>query len=306
MNILPHKSWHVRTKKNIERVRRDEAKAADEEKERQRKIALAEQEARTDLLRKRARDKDGTAIEDSANKRRRIEETPGNSSLAEPSGDRLVAPGSSSIAETSRDLYTATGHINFFKELEAGEEKQGTNKDHEAEKAAEKEKWEKDIGLLTYLGQSAVETQEKTPWYLAKRKELTKEEKFDVKDRKLKESHDPLRQMSSYLHTKHKHTDRHKDSSHTKKHKKKKNKDKEKHRKSSSSSKTIEQLRAERLKREQMERQKVRDMFSGQGSKVKDIEEPISERDRGYNSQFNPEFVRKPKRKRPHEFTDRY
>ncbi|WAR03615.1 LENG1-like protein [Mya arenaria] len=175
------------------------------------------------------------------------------------------------------------------------EEKQGTNKDHEAEKAAEKEKWEKDIGLLTYLGQSAVETQEKTPWYLAKRKELTKEEKFDVKDRKLKESHDPLRQMSSYLHTKHKHTDRHKDSSHTKKHKKKKNKDKEKHRKSSSSSKTIEQLRAERLKREQMERQKVRDMFSGQGSKVKDIEEPISERDRGYNSQFNPEFVRKPK-----------
>lgn len=304
MNILPQKSWHVRTRKNIERVRRDEAQAAEEEKEKQRRIALAEQEARTDLLRKRARLNNAEhQIEHSADKIPRLTETgeAGSSQGSVESGRDLCS------ASTSTDIYTHSGHINFFKEIEAGDLKQGKNKEHEAEKAAEKEKWEKDIGLLTYLGQSAVETKEKAPWYLTGRKKDKDELDPVLKDRKLKESLDPLNQMKSYLHkTEHKHKHKHEDKERHHKHKskkKKKEKDSQVPEKHPSATKTIEQLRAERLNRERQEKQRALDLLSG-GHKAKVIEEPINERDRGYNSVFNPDLVRKPKHR--HSYEERY
>lgn len=53
MNILPKKSWHVRTRSNIERVHRDQAEAERKASQEQDRVLKVEQEARLRELRQR-------------------------------------------------------------------------------------------------------------------------------------------------------------------------------------------------------------------------------------------------------------
>jgi len=181
MNILPKKNWHVRTKKNIERVRRDEAKAADEAKELDRRMRLAEQEARTTLLREKA-------------KQKMIESGVDPFSI-EPTEDQPV---------TESGIIATSGHVNFFQQLENGEGGDvRTNKEHEELKKKEQEEYEKKVGYLTYLGQDTEELTGEQVWWkkLPKnRKDNTEENLTKVSvGEKQKDFLDPLCDLKKYL-----------------------------------------------------------------------------------------------------------
>lgn len=260
MNILPKKSWHVRNKDNIARVRRDEAQAAEEEREAQRRVERAEQEARTEYLRRKAR----AALQSAGEGR--------------DDGD-----------ERSQG---SLEHLNLFP-LEESSEKKG-NEEYLREKKEEKEKQERAIGLLVSLGpQPGTEV---TPWYLkgSKEKEEKKdtekktsisEEEREKKDRRLKDSLDPLKEMKKALCV----NDR--------KHKSKKKEKRQQGEKRSSGESSIEKLRAERLQREAEERRRAQALLEQRSGKRKEPGLELNDRERPYNNAYFPELARKRQRR---------
>lgn len=266
MNILPKKSWHVRNKDNVARVRRDEAQAAQEEREAKRRIERAEQEARTEYLRRKAR------------------------SALEAAGVSRNEDGQDN--ETTR----ASEHLNLFP-LEESSEKKG-NEEYLKEKKEEKEKQERAIGLLVSLGPQPGE--EITPWYMKsssekaeeskesdKKKTITEEER-EKKQRRLKDSLDPLNDMKKALGSK----DR-------KEYKSKKKDKRDRGEKRSHGESSIERLRAERLQREAEERRKAQALIDQRNGKGKDSDSArcTNDRDRPYNNAYFPELARKRQRR---------
>ncbi|CAF3875593.1 unnamed protein product [Rotaria magnacalcarata] len=269
MNILPKKRWHVRTKDNIARVLRDEKKAAEEEQKTLRRKTLAEQEARLNNLRAKR-------------------------------GDHLIQFQSSEEATAKEKPLE---HVNLFQLEEKGlKTTNATNDEHEKEKKAETEEFEKKLGLLTYLGGSVVESKGTVPWYMergankpAPSKELSKTDR-EERDRLRIEKQDPLNSMSKYVEDlKRKRDDENKSSS-----TKTKKSTSSATTLSSSSASRIEQLRAQRLKRESEERAKTASylsrVFTGTDP-IAATPEPTppvetDDRKRRYHSQFNPDFAK--------------
>ncbi|XP_037373078.1 leukocyte receptor cluster member 1 [Talpa occidentalis] len=256
MNILPKKSWHVRNKDNVARVRRDEAQAREEEKERERRVLLAQQEARTEFLRKKARHQNPV-----------------------PELAAAEAGGSS------------FGPVDLFRELlEDGKGVTSGNKEYEEEKRQEKEKQEKALGILTYLGQSAAEAQTQPPWY-----QLPPERggvpSGPSRDDKIKNHLDPLREMQKHLGKKRRPSSDNGSRSRKEKWAPEKQQPK--------ASPSLEQLRAERLRREAAERARAEALLAGVRGRVPQEDQPEEETDdrrRRYNSQFNPQLARRPRR----------
>ncbi|KAJ8392820.1 hypothetical protein AAFF_G00070240 [Aldrovandia affinis] len=273
MNILPKKSWHVRNKDNIARVRRDEAQAAEEEREVQRRVERAEQEARTAYLRKKSRSACGEGLEAGEDEQPAIRE----------------------------QLSIGEKHLNLFPVEEAGE-KRG-NEEYLKEKNDEKERQERAIGLLVSLGPAP--GTEATPWYLkdrgskdekederdkVKKEKGRSEEEKQKKDRRLKDSLDPMREMKKALAVKDKG-----------KSKKKERRDKGERMSGESS---IERLRAERLRREAEERKRAQALLEQRSGNGKDgtQQREIEERDRPYNNAYFPELARKRQRRESDQY----
>lgn len=97
-------------------------------------------------------------------------------------------------------------HINFFANIEEGnKDYKKPNVEHEKEKKEIQEKYEKQIGYLTYLGQDTNEALGKTSWYNAVPDRSTSSSEINMKTKLL---NDPLAIMQTYLGVKKDDTDK--------------------------------------------------------------------------------------------------
>ncbi|XP_028172540.1 leukocyte receptor cluster member 1 homolog [Ostrinia furnacalis] len=286
MNILPKKRWHVRTKENIARVRKDEAEAAEKEKEERLRIENADREARLSILKHKSKQK-------------------------------LLESG---ISDTKQQEEEVTGHINLFTDLDHAVKR--TNKDHDNEIKEKKEEFEKKIGYLTYLGQDTNEALKKKNWYevppssrisqsssikdtyeklvLKDQDGKPKKKELDVKDGeidwKAKQHHDPINNFKKYCTNQVKTSMESKECNgkeikHTSNNKINKSKKKCKNDKELK----LKLLREARIKREQQEKYRTELFLSGLNNKTPastNTETSSNKVKAKYNSQFNPELAR--------------
>ncbi|XP_013172386.1 PREDICTED: leukocyte receptor cluster member 1 homolog [Papilio xuthus] len=286
MNILPKKRWHVRTKENIARVRKDEAEAAEKERQERLRIEIANKEARLHVLKQKSKQK----LQDL---------------------DVKLCEKDPTVAKPD--------HINLFEDLEHSVST--TNKDHDLEAKEKKEEYEKKIGYLTYLGQDTNEAQKKKNWYevppessrYARSTEIKdtyeklvlkdpdgkpKEKELDIKNGevcwKAKQKLDPMNAFKSFCSQNKANNESSAKEASSKNSNQILSKLKRKNNNINEKEEKLKKLREARLKREQQEKYRT-EMFL---KKLGGAESPIDEQPKlpkvtpKYNSQFNPELAR--------------
>ncbi|EGG02992.1 uncharacterized protein MELLADRAFT_72677 [Melampsora larici-populina 98AG31] len=209
LNILYHKSYHVYNRENVERVKRDELKAELEAEAKTQSTIAANSEARLTLLRSQ---KDQIKSESGRKKERRIEKVledqlKGKKPASPPSRDEP----SKRSTDNSSIIDPKNGHINFWSSLE----NQSTSKQFENSKILDQneshvrdrkkadEKW--DAMITMRLDRPAHELK---PWYSQsdltngedKKQSERKIKERSSKDKQLKNTHDPLSSVQTYLH----------------------------------------------------------------------------------------------------------
>lgn len=220
--------------------------------------------------------------------------------------------GRDKTAESTPKPAPAAEHVNFFKDIEDGKvDYNRPNAEHEAEKKAETEKYEKQIGYLTYLGQDTNEATGKKNWYDELPLRVTDAEPSKEVQEKKKLLHDPLLDVRRYLSvmgsssskpetkvSKKRPLESEESSEETsKKHKKHKKKSKKckYDKREKKPNVDLGKLRARRLLREQMEKVKTEALLAkmrGDPIPVVKKEEPKPGIKQKYNSQFCPEIAR--------------
>ncbi|KAI7862280.1 hypothetical protein BDF14DRAFT_1886225 [Spinellus fusiger] len=232
MNILPHKSWHVYNRKNIEKVQKDEAKVKEEENAKAQRVQLAESEARLVLLRQRAEQRNNT--------------------------------GASAVTLAHTELQS-------LEELLKAPPANGQNEEYLAEQKEKDNQWDRQITMYLDKGKESVpwyseqDSDKYTDHHVRRYKPKEGQDKKKFYRPALKTEEDPMALVK-------KHLKKRESSSHSpySKHTRQRNevcpRNDEKP-KASSKESSIEALRAQRLAREQSERLRTRTLVYGEEPK---------------------------------------